>query len=181
MWQQRTYRGIIGGILPIQYHTERKIIMRSEERILVEITNKAVKKAIAEMEQTKPKPITTTLGYMNVTSAEIDKSSGMEFYINVSEVSDAWIEVIQKAVYIDKFNNKEANRYGADWCDAGVNTLIRLHVIINPDWKVSTSLEVYYEDKEKDYMFGTVYFKVNVADDVIKKIIVATIRNKLFQ
>ena len=177
MRQQRTYRGIIGGILPVQvHHTERKIIMRSEERILVEITNKAVKKAIAEMEQAE-----LTLGYINVTSAEINESSGMEFYINASEVSDAWKEVIQRAVYIDKFNNKEANRYGADWCDAGVDTLTRLHVTINPDWKVSTSLEVYYEDKEKDYMFGTVYFKVNVADDVIKKIIVATIRNKLFQ
>ena len=66
--------------------------MRSEDqRIIEEITNKAVKNALAEMEQAKPKPITTTLGYMNVTSAEIDKSSGMEFYINVSEVSDAWI------------------------------------------------------------------------------------------
>ena len=106
--QQRTYGRIIGGILPVQvYHTERKIIMRLEEqRIIEEITNKAVKNALAEMEQAKPKPITTTLGYMNVTSAEIDKSSGMEFYINVSEVSDAWIEVIQRAVYIDKFNNK---------------------------------------------------------------------------
>ena len=55
--------------------------MRSEDqRIIEEITNKAVKNALAEMEQAKPKPITTTLGYMNVTSAEIDKSSGMEFY-----------------------------------------------------------------------------------------------------
>ena len=181
--QQRTYRGIIGGILPVQYHTERKIIMRSEDqRIIEEITNKAVKNALAEMEQAKPKPITTTLGYMNVTSAEIDKSSGMEFYINVSEVSDAWIEVIQKAVYIDRFHNKEANRYGADWCDAGVNTLIRLHVTINPDWKVSIRLEVYYEDKEKDYMFGTVYFKVNIADDVaLKEIIVDAIRSRLSQ
>ena len=106
----------------------------------------------------------------------------MEFYINVSEVSDAWIEVIQRAVYIDKFNNKEANRYGADWCDAGVNTLTRLHVTINPDWKVSIRLEVYYEDKEKDYMFGTVYFKVNIADDVaLKEIIVDAIRSRLSQ
>ena len=104
--------------------------MRSEDqRIIEEITNKAVKNALAEMEQAKPKPITTTLGYMNVTSAEIDKSSGMEFYINVSEVSNAWIEVIQRAVYIDKFNNKEANRYGTDWCDAGVNTLTRLALL----------------------------------------------------
>lgn len=157
--------------------------MRSEDqRIIEEITNKAVKNALAEMEQAKPKPITTTLGYMNVTSAEIDKSSGMEFYINVLEVSDAWIEVIQRAVYIDRFNNKEANRYGTDWCDAGVNTLTRLHVTINPDWKVSIRLEVYYEYKEKDYMFGTVYFKVNIADDVaLKEIIVDAIRSRLFQ
>ena len=48
--------------------------MRSEDqRIIEEITNKAVKNALAEMEQAKPKPITTTLGYMNVTTAEIDK------------------------------------------------------------------------------------------------------------
>ena len=56
--QQRTYGRIIGGILPVQYHIERKIIMRSEDqRIIEEITNKAVKNALAEMEQAKPKPI----------------------------------------------------------------------------------------------------------------------------
>lgn len=49
-------------------------------------------------------------------------------------------------------------------------------------WKVSIRLEVYYEDKEKDYMFGTVYFKVNIADDVaLKEIIVDAIRSRLFQ
>lgn len=50
------------------------------------------------------------------------------------------------------------------------------------DWKVSIRLEVYYEDKEKDYMFGTVYFKVNIADDVaLKEIIVDAIRSRLSQ
>lgn len=60
--------------------------------------------------------------------------------------------------------------------------LKELHVTINPSWKVSIRLEVYYEDKEKDYMFGTVYFKVNIADDVaLKEIIVDAIRSRLSQ
>lgn len=126
--------------------------------------------------------VNTTLGQINVTSVEMDDLGEMEFYINVSEVSDTWEESIKKAVYVDKFNNEEAQRYGVDWCDAGVNTKTRLYVRISPDWKISTALEVYYEDKESDYMFGTVYFKVNISDDVaLKEAIIATIRNKLFQ
>ena len=126
--------------------------------------------------------VNTTLGQINVTSMEMDDLGEMEFYINVSEVSDAWKESIQKAVYVDKCNNEDAHRYGVGWCDAGVNTKIRLYVRISSDWKISTGLEVYYEDKEKDYMFGTVYFKVNIDDDVaLKEAIVATIRAKLFQ
>lgn len=156
--------------------------MASVETKQKESNMKRCKITRAETKATMPKKLITSLGFFPITSAEIDKSSEMEFYINVSEVSDAWIEVIQRAVYIDKFNNKEANRYGADWCDAGVNTLTRLHVTINPDWKVSIRLEVYYEDKEKDYMFGTVYFKVNIADDVaLKEIIVDAIRSRLSQ
>lgn len=171
-----------GAISPKKVIEERKIIMVVDGKVIEKITSKAVKNAIAEMEQVKPKTVLTTLGEFIPTSAEINESSGTEFYINVSEVSDAWKEVIQRAVYIDKFNNEEANRYGVDWCDAGVNTLTRLHITINPDWKVSTSLEVYYEDKEKDYMFGTVYFKVNVVDDIaLKEIIIDAIRAKLFQ
>lgn len=126
--------------------------------------------------------VNTPLGQINVTSVEMDDLGEMEFYINVSEVSDTWEESIQKAVYVDKFKNEEAQRYGVNWCDAGVNTKTRLYVRISPDWKISTALEVYYEDKERDYMFGTVYFKVNIADDVaLKETIIALIRNKLFQ
>lgn len=126
--------------------------------------------------------VKTTLGQINVTSVEMDDLGEMEFYINVSEVSDTWEESIQKAVHVDKLNNEEAQRYGVDWCDAGVNTKTRLYVRISPDWKISTALEAYYEDKERDYMFGTVYFKVNISDDVaLKETIIAMIRNKLFQ
>ena len=126
--------------------------------------------------------VNTTLGQINVTSVEMDDLGEMEFYINVSEVSDTWEESIQKAVHVDKLNNEEAQRYGVDWCDAGVNTKTRLYVRISPDWKISTALETYYEDKERDYIFGTVYFKVNISDDVaLKETIIALIRNKLFQ
>lgn len=45
--------------------------MRSEDqRIIEEITNKAVKNALAEMEQAKPKPITTTLGYCEAANCQ---------------------------------------------------------------------------------------------------------------
>lgn len=55
-------------------------------------------------------------------------------------------------------------------------------MLINPEWKIRTGLEVYFQDKEKDYLFGTVYFKVNITDDVaLKEIIVDAIRSRLFQ
>lgn len=93
-----------------------------------------------ELKQT----VNTILGQINVTSVEMDDLGEIEFYINVSEVSDTWEESIQKAVYVDKFNNEEAQRYGVNWCDAGVNTKTRLYVRISPDWKISTALEVFY-------------------------------------
>lgn len=153
-------------------------------KIIEKITNKAVKNAIAEMEQVKPKTVITTLGELIPTLAEIDKDRTIDFYIKVddSEISYEWKDLINKAIETGKLAHEESKRYGWTWSNAGVDILPRLRVIINSDWKISTGLEVYYQDKEKDYMFGTVYFHINITDDVaLKEIIVDAIRNKLFQ
>lgn len=151
-------------------------------KIIEEITSKAIKKAIAEMEQADSKTMETSVGQVTLTSAEMNEDSTMEFYINVSEMSDTWKEVINKAIETAKLAHEEALKYGWTWSDAGVNTSIRLHVTIKPDWKIKTRLDVYFQDKEKDYMFGTVYFHINTIDDItLKEIIVDAIRNKLFQ
>lgn len=57
-----------------------------------------------------------------------------------------------------------------------------IDVLINSEWKIRTGLEVYFQDKEKDYLFGTVYFNIHVTNDVeLKEIIVDAIRSRLFQ
>lgn len=161
---------------------EREIIMTFDEKIIEEITSKAVKKAIAEMEQAEDKTVETSIGQITLTSAEMDEDSSMNLYINISEVSDTWKEIIDKAIETGKLAHEESKRYGWTWSNAGVDTLTRLYVTIKSDWKVKTGLEVYFQDKEKDYLFGTVYFHVNIADDAaLKEIIVASIREKLFQ
>lgn len=153
-----------------------------EEKIIEKITNRAVKKAVAEMEQVKSKAVSTPVGQITLASAEMDESTSLELYINVSEMSDTWKEAINKAIEAGKLAHEESKRYGWAWSNAGVTTLTRLHIIINPAWKVSTSLEVYYQDKEKDYLFGTVYFDINIDDAIaLKEIIVDVIRDKLFQ
>ena len=63
-----------------------------EEKIIEEITNKAVKKVVAEMEQVKSKAVSTPVGKITLASAEMDESTSLEFYINVPEVSDTWKE-----------------------------------------------------------------------------------------
>ena len=151
-------------------------------KIIEEITSKAVKKAVAEMEQAENKTVETFVGQITLTSAEMDEDSPMEFYIDISEMSDTWKEVINKAIETAKLAHEEALKYGWTWSDAGVDISTRLHVTIKSDWKIKTRLDVYFQDKEKDYMFGTVYFHVHITDDIaLKEIIVQAIRNKLFQ
>lgn len=113
-------------------------------KIIEEITSKAIKKAIAEMEQADSKTMETSVGQVTLTSAEMNEDSTMEFYINVSEMSDTWKEVINKAIETAKLAHEEALKYGWTWSDAGVNTSIRLHVTIKPDWKIKTRLDVYF-------------------------------------
>ena len=139
-----------GAIYPKKVREERKIIMVVDGKIIEEITSKAVKNAIAEMEQVKPKTVLTTLGEFIPTSAEIDKDRTIDFYIKVdaSEISYEWKDLIDKAIETGKLAHEEAKRYGWTWSNAGVDILPRLRVVINSDWKISTGLEVYYQDKE---------------------------------
>lgn len=134
-----------------------------------------------EMEHAKPKKVRTALGSFTPMSAEINKDDTMEFYINIdnSEMSYEWEDLINKAIEAGKLAHEESKRYGWTWSNAGVDILARLHVVINSDWKISTGLEVFYQDKEKDYLFGTVYF-TNVAKDfMMKEIVVNAIRDRL--
>lgn len=126
--------------------------------------------------------ITTPLGMLEVTSAEMDEDNSMEFYINVSGTCPEWSDAIKQAIETGKLAHEEVKRYGWTWSSAGVDTLTRLHVLINSEWKIRTGLEVYFQDKEKDYLFGTVYFNIHVTNDVeLKEIIVDAIRSRLFQ
>lgn len=134
-----------------------------------------------EIMEQREKKVNTALGQITLTDVEPSETDAIMFYINISEVSDTWKDVIEKAVEVGKLSHEESKRYGWTWSNAGVIATMRLQVVIHPNWKISTALEVFYQDKEKDYLFGTVYFDVNIPDEVLTEIIIDAIRDRLFQ
>lgn len=71
---------------------------------------------------------------------------------------------------------------GWTWHNARVELSMRLHVIIDSNWNVSSSkLEVCYQDKEQKDISGKLSFVNIVREYTLKTIIADTIRAKLFQ
>ena len=59
---------------------------------------------------------------------------------------------------------------------------MRLHVIIDSNWNVSSSkLEVHYQDKEQNDISGKLSFVNIVREHTLKEIIADVIRARLFQ
>ena len=56
--------------------------------------------------------ITTPLGLLEVTSAEMDEDNSMEFYINVSGTCSEWSDAIKQAIETGKLAHEEVKRYG---------------------------------------------------------------------
>lgn len=133
------------------------------------------------VEQRESKKVNTALGQITLTNAESSETEAIMFYINISEVSDTWKKVIEKSIELGKLSHEEAKRYEWTWSNAGVIVIMRLQVMIYPNWKVSTGLEVYYQDKEKDYLFGTVYFDIKIPAEVLKEIMIESIKNVSFR
>lgn len=110
----------------------------------------------------------------------MDKGSSIQFYINLdsSVIDPECRDTIRNCIE----SQDKAKRMGWTWHNARVELSMRLHVIIDSNWNVSSSkLEVCYQDKEQKDISGKLYFVNVVREYTLKEIIADTIRAKLFQ
>lgn len=134
----------------------------------------------AETKATMPKKLITSLDFFPITSVEMDKGSSIQFYINLdSSVIDYECRyTIGKCIE----SQDKAKLMGWTWNNAKIELSMRLHVIIDSNWNVSSSkLEVCYQDKEQKDISGKLYFVNIVRENTLKEIIADVIRAKLFQ
>ena len=76
----------------------------------------------------------------------------------------------------------KAKRIGWTWNNAKIELSMRLHVIIDSNWNVSSSkLEVHYQDKEQNDISGKLFFVNIVRENTLKEIIADVIRARLLQ
>lgn len=154
--------------------------MSSVETKQKESNMKRCKITRAETKATMPKKLITSLGFFPITSVEINEDSSIQFYINLdSSVIDPECRyTIGNCIE----SQDKAKRIGWTWNNAKIELSMRLHVIIDSNWNVSSSkLEVCYQDKEQKDISGKLSFVNIVREYTLKTIIADTIRAKLFQ
>ena len=134
----------------------------------------------AETKATMPKKLITSLDFFPITSVEMNKGSSIQFYINLdsSVIDYECRDTIGNCIE----SQDKAKRIGWAWNNAKIELSMRLHVIIDSNWNVSSSkLEVCYHDKEQNDISGKLSFVNIVREYTLKTIIADTIRAKLFQ
>ena len=134
----------------------------------------------AETKATMPKKLITSLGFFPITSVEMDEGSSIQFYINLdsSDIDPECRYTIGNCIE----SQDKAKRIGWTWNNAKIELSMRLHVIIDSNWNVSSSkLEVCYQDKEQKDISGKLSFVNIVREYTLKTIIADAIRAKLFQ
>ena len=134
----------------------------------------------AETKATMPKKLITSLGFFPITSAEINEDSSIQFYINLdsSVIDYECRDTIGNCIE----SQDKAKRMGWTWNNAKIELSMRLHVIIDSNWNVSSSkLEVCYQDKEQNDISGKLSFVNIVREHTLKEIIAYVIRARLLQ
>ena len=134
----------------------------------------------AETKATMPKKLITSLGFFPITSAEINEDSSIQFYINLdsSVIDYECRDTIGNCIE----SQDKAKRMGWTWNNAKIELSMRLHVIIDSNWNVSSSkLEVHYQDKEQNDISGKLSFVNIVREHTLKEIIADVIRARLLQ
>lgn len=134
----------------------------------------------AETKATMPKKLITSLGFFPITSVEINEDSSIQFYINLdsSVIDYECRDTIGNCIE----SQDKAKRMGWTWNNAKIELSMRLHVIIDSNWNVSSSkLEVCYQDKEQNDISGKLYFVNVVREYTLKEIIADVIRARLLQ
>ena len=134
----------------------------------------------AETKATMPKKLITSLGFFPITSVEMDEGSSIQFCINLdsSVIDHECRDTIRNCIE----SQDKAKRMGWTWNNAKIELSMRLHVIIDSNWNVSSSkLEVCYQDKEQNDISGKLSFVNIVREHTLKEIIADVIRARLLQ
>ena len=134
----------------------------------------------SETKATMPKKLITSLGFFPITSVEMDEDSSIQFYINLdsSVINPECRDTIRNCIE----SQDKAKRIGWTWNNAKIELSMRLHVIIDSNWNVSSSkLEVCYQDKEQKDISGKLSFVNIVREHTLKEIIADVIRARLLQ
>ena len=134
----------------------------------------------SETKATMPKKLITSLGFFPITSVEMDEDSSIQFYINLdsSVINPECRDTIRNCIE----SQDKAKRMGWTWNNAKIELSMRLHVIIDSNWNVSSSkLEVCYQDKEQKDISGKLSFVNIVREHTLKEIIADVIRARLLQ
>lgn len=134
----------------------------------------------SETKATMPKKLITSLGFFPITSVEINEGSSFQFYINLdsSVIDPECRDTIGNCIE----SQDKAKRIGWTWNNAKIELSMRLHVIIDSNWNVSSSkLEVHYQDKEQNDISGKLFFVNIVRENTLKEIIADVIRARLLQ
>ena len=154
--------------------------MASAETKQKESNMKRCKITRAETKATMPKKLITSLGFFPITSVEINEDSSIQFYINLdsSVIDYECRDTIGNCIE----SQDKAKRMGWTWNNAKIELSMRLHVIIDSNWNVSSSkLEVCYQDKEQNDISGKLSFVNIVREHTLKEIIADVIRARLLQ
>lgn len=135
----------------------------------------------------KKREITTTIGTINLNDVEFCENS-LDVFIGIESVSQEIREKITEAVELAKVAHMEdIKNYYNDvnkrlyWTDAGVETTLSLHIIVD-NKEFSYRIEIDIEDRENDMMWTSCSVAVDLSEyqSELKKVIVKAMIDKFF-
>ena len=133
----------------------------------------------------KRNQITTTIGTIDLNDIEFCENT-LDVFIGIESVSVDIQDKINKAVEIAKVDHlKMVKEYytnkNLDWTDAGVDTDISLHIIVE-DKKFTYRIEIDIEDKEDKRVWTSVSIDVDLLEyqNELKKVIIKAMIDNFF-
>lgn len=133
----------------------------------------------------KKKNIATSIGTINLNDIDFCENT-LDVFIGIESVSaDIQVKIneaveIAKAEYLQMIKEYYINK-GLKWTDAGVDTYLSLHIIID-NKEFSYRIEIDIEDKADGTMWTSASVEVDLSEyqNELKKVIVKTMIDKFF-
>lgn len=126
-----------------------------------------------------------SIGIFDFTKVSLMETA--EVYVDISELSEDLKQDVNQAIEIRKesfFKDWKicAEKYGWKWSDTGVSISPQLHIVFDKDKKITYELAVFFQDKENDDLFDTVYIPIDTMEhqEELKQLIINIFINKFF-